>query len=103
MQISSVKVRNLLSGKYFHKILYHQTTKSQAKIDELKTICLLGCFFCLFVCFFEEIEFTANANILMQVSPSMAVMQKIHASCMDGRFLVPPFDMSSQHKCQQQF
>ena len=42
MQISSVKVRNLLSGKYFHKILYHQTTKSQAKIDELKTICLLG-------------------------------------------------------------
>ena len=70
-------------------------------MDELKTVCLLGCFF--FVVFFEEIKFTANANILMQVSLSMAVMQKFHASCMHCRFLVPPFDMSSQHKCQQQF
>ena len=65
-------------------------------------MCLLACFF-LFLFFFEEIEFTANAKTLMQVSPSTAAMQKLHASCMHGRFLVPPFDMSSQHKCQQQF
>ena len=59
--------------------------------------------FFLVVVFFEEIEFTANVKILMQVFPYMVAMQKFHASCMDGRFLVPPFDMSSQHKCQQRF
>ena len=48
MQICSVKVRNLLSGKYFQNILYHQTTTNQAKMDELKTICLLGCAFFFF-------------------------------------------------------
>ena len=96
MQICSVKVRNLLSGKYFQNILYHQTTTNQAKMDELKTICLFGCVFFFFL-FFEEIEFIANTKILMQVS------QKFHASFMHGRFLVPPFDISSQHKCQQQF
>ena len=35
----------------------------------------------------------------MQVPPSMPAMQKFHASWMHGRFLVPPFDISSQHKC----
>ena len=30
--------RNLLSAKYFHKILYHQTTTNQTKINELKAI-----------------------------------------------------------------
>ena len=44
--------------------------------------------------FFEEIELTANANVIMQVPPSMPAMQKFHASCMHGRFLVPPFDIS---------
>ena len=97
MQICSVKVRNLLSGKYFQNILYHQTTTNQAKMVELKTICLLGCCFFFLFFFFEEIEFTANGKILMQVS------QKFHASFMHSRFLVPPFDISSQHKCQQQF
>ena len=32
--------KNLLSAKYFHKILYHQTTTNQTKINELKiTLC----------------------------------------------------------------
>ena len=55
-------------------------------------MCLLGCFF-LFLFFFEEIEFTANAKTLMQVSPSTTAMQKLHASCMPGRLLVPTFDV----------
>ena len=42
-------------------------------------------------CFFEEIEFTANAKILMQVYPSTAAMQKFDACCVHRRFLVPPF------------
>ena len=29
---------NILSAKYFHKMLYHQTTINQTKINELKTI-----------------------------------------------------------------
>ena len=53
----------------------------------------------IFFIFFEEIELTANANVIMQVPPSMPAMQKFHASCMHGRFLVPPFDISWQHKC----
>ena len=28
--------KNLLSAKYFHKMLYHQTTTNQTKINELK-------------------------------------------------------------------
>ena len=32
--------KNLLSAKYFHKMLYHQTTTNQTKINELKiTLC----------------------------------------------------------------
>ena len=39
--VSKVKVkerldRNLLSAKFFHKMLYHQTTTKQIKISELK-------------------------------------------------------------------
>ena len=30
--------KNLLSAKYFHKMLYHQTTTNQTKKNELKTI-----------------------------------------------------------------
>ena len=46
--------RNLLSAKYFHKIIYRQTTTNQTKINEWKTICLLGWFFffVFFVVFF---------------------------------------------------
>ena len=29
--------RNLLSAECFHKILYHQTTTNQTKINKLKT------------------------------------------------------------------
>ena len=60
-------------------------------------------FFSSIFFFFEEIEFTTNAKILMQVSASTAAIQKFPASCMHGRFLVPPFDISSQHKSQQKF
>ena len=54
----------------------------------------------LFLFFFsEEIEFIRNAKGLMQVSLSVVSMQKFHSSCMHSRFLVPPSDLSSQHKC----
>ena len=77
-------------------MLYHQATTNQAQIDESKTICLLGYFlFFVFFAFFEEIEFTANAKVLMQVSPSLAAMQKFHAFCIHSRFLVPRFYISS--------
>ena len=56
MQICSVKVRNLLSGKYFQNILYHQTTTNQAQMDELKTICLLGCVFFIFFFFLKKLN-----------------------------------------------
>ena len=62
--------------------------------------CLL---FSFSILFFEEVEFTANAKVLMQVCPSTAAMQTFHASCMHGRFLLPTFDMSSQHKFQRHF
>ena len=61
----------------------------------MKTIFLLAVFFFCFAFFFEETEFTANAKILMEMSPSTAVMQKFHAFGMHSRFLVPHFDISS--------
>ena len=34
--------KNILPAKYFHKMLYHQTTTNQTKINELKiTLCYL--------------------------------------------------------------
>ena len=51
--------------------------------------------FLFFFAFFEEIEFAANAKVLMQVSPSLAAMQKFHAFCIHSRFLVPRFYISS--------
>ena len=104
--------RNLLSAKYFRKMLYHQTVTEQTKINELKTIrCykhelmrpskgiinfanLKVMFIWLF---FEEIELTANAKSLMQVFPCTAAMQKFHASYMNISVLCHFFDMSSQH------
>ena len=66
--------KNLFSAKYFQKMLYHQTTTKQTKINELKIV----------LCYkselmrqskgiinlanlrtmFEDIEFTANAKSL---------------------------------------
>ena len=52
--------------------------------------------FCFVIfAFFEEIEFSANAKVLMKVSPSFAAMQKFHACCIHSRFLVPCFYMAS--------
>ena len=68
--------KNLLSAKYFHKVLYHQTTKNQGKINELK---IALCYKCelmrttkdiinlanlrtMFSYLFKESEFTANAE-----------------------------------------
>ena len=52
---------------------------------------------------FKESEFTANAKNSMQVSPCTTAMQKFHTSYMHSSFCLTPFDMSSQHKCQQLF
>ena len=71
--------KSIFSAKYFHKILYHQTTSNQKKTNELK---LILCYKCelmrpskgiinlavlrtMFSYLFEEIEFTANAKSLM--------------------------------------
>ena len=68
--------KNLLSAKYFHKVLYHQTTKNQGKINELKiTLCYkcelmrttkdiinLANLRTIFSYLFKESEFTANAE-----------------------------------------
>ena len=35
--------KNLFSAKYFHKMLYHQTTTNQTKINELKIILCCKC------------------------------------------------------------
>ena len=35
--------KNLLLAKYFHKMLYHQTTSNQTKINELKIILCYKC------------------------------------------------------------
>ena len=75
--------KNLFSAKYFHKMLYHQTTTNQTKINELKIILCYKCELMrpskgiinlanlrtMFGYLFEEIEFTANAKSSMQVSP----------------------------------
>ena len=34
--------KNLLSAKYFHKILYHQTTTNKIQTNELKLYCVLS-------------------------------------------------------------
>ena len=92
--------KNLFSAKYFHKMLYHQTTTNQTKINELK---IMLCYKCelmrpskgiinlanlrtMFGYLFEEIEFTANAKSSMQVSPCTTVMQKFHTSYMHVSF-----------------
>ena len=75
--------KNLLSTKYFHKMLYHQTSTNQTKIDELKNIqCYryglmkpsigiikMANLRTIFGYLFEEFELTGNAKSSMQVSP----------------------------------
>ena len=75
--------KNLLSAKYFHKILYYQTTTNQTKINKLK---ITLCYKCermrpskgvinltnlrnMFGYLFKENEFTANPKSSMQISP----------------------------------
>ena len=68
--------KNLFSAKYFHKMLHHQTTRNQTKINELnivhcynyelmrpsKGIINLANLRTMFGYLFEEIQFTANAK-----------------------------------------
>ena len=85
--------KNLFLAKYFHKMLYHQTTTNQTKINELKIILCYKCELMrpskgitnlavlrtMFGYLFEEIEFTGNAKSSMQVSPCTAAMQKFNS------------------------
>ena len=73
-------------------MLYHQTTKIQTKINELKiTLCYKyelikpskdiinqANLRIMFGYLFKESEFTANARSSMQVSPCTTAMQKFH-------------------------
>ena len=93
---------NLLSVKYFHKMICHrhQTTTNQTKINELKIILCynyelmrlskgiinLANFWTMFGYLFEEIEFTANAKSSIRVSPCTTGMQKFHTSYMHSSF-----------------
>ena len=85
-----------LLAKYFHKMLHHQTTTNQTKINELKIILCYNCELMrpskgmihlanlrtMFRYLFEEIEFTANAKSSMQVSPCTTTMRKFHTCYM---------------------
>ena len=107
--------KNLFSAKYFYKMLFHQTTTNQTKINELKIILCykyelmkqskgiinLANLRTMFGYLFKESEFTANAKSSMQGSLCTTAMQKFHTSFMHSIFFLPPFDMSSQHKCHQ--
>ena len=87
--------KSLFSAKYFHKMLYHQTTTSQKKINELKIILSYKCELMqskgiinlavlrtMFAYLFGEIKFTANAKSSMEVSPCTTAMQKFCTSYM---------------------
>ena len=89
--------KNLLSIKYFHKMLCHQTATNETKINDLKIILRYKCELMrpskgiislanlrtMFGYLFEEIEFTANAKCSMQVSPCTTAMQTFfHTSYM---------------------
>ena len=87
-------------GKYFHKILYHQTTTNRTKINELKMllrykyelmrpskgIINLANLRTMFGYLFEEIEYIVNAKSSVQVSPCTTAMQKFHTSYMHSSF-----------------
>ena len=92
--------KNLLSVKYFHKMLFHQITTNQTKINKLKiTLCHkcelmrpsrgminianLGTMFCYLL---TESEFTTNAKRVMQVSACKTAMKKFHTSYMHSSF-----------------
>ena len=71
--------KNILSTKYFPKMLYHETTTNQTKINELKIIrcykyelmrpskgiIILANLRIMFGYLFEELGFTANTKISM--------------------------------------
>ena len=92
--------RNLLSAKYFHKMLYHQTTTNQIKINELKIVLCykyeltrpskgivnLANLRTIFGYLFEEIEFTENEKSSTQLSPCTTTMQKINISFIHSSF-----------------
>ena len=92
--------KNLFSAKYFQKMLYHQTTTKQTKINELKIVLCykselmrqskgiinLANLRTMFGYLYEETEFTANAESSMQVPPCTAAMQKFHTSYMHSSF-----------------
>ena len=92
--------KNLLSAKYFHKMLYHQITTNQTKINELKITLSYKCELMrpskdiinlanlrtMFGYLFKENEFTANAKSLMQVSPCTTAMQKFQTSYTHNSF-----------------
>ena len=92
--------KNLLLAKYFNKMLYHQTTTNQTKINELKIILSykyglmrpskgiinLANLRTMFGYLIEEIKFTANAETSMQVSPcTTANMQKVQCKCLHAQ------------------
>ena len=58
----------------------------------------------LFGCFFEEIKFIAKSRSPIQVHGKKVhgIRAKISCILYAQQFFVPPFDMSSQHKCEQQ-
>ena len=86
--------KNLLSAKYFHKMLYHQTTTNQTKINELKIILCYKYELMrqskgimkgtnlrtMFGYLFKESEFKFKA------SPCTTAMQKFHTSYMHSSF-----------------
>ena len=92
--------KNLLWAKYFHKMLYHQITTNQTKINELKITLSYKCELMrpskdiinlanlrtMFGYLFKESEFTANAKSSMQMSPCTTAMQKYHTFYMHSSF-----------------
>ena len=92
--------KNILSAKYFHKMLYHQNTTNQTEINELKIVLCyqrklmrpskgiinLPNVRTMFGYLFEEIKFTANAKSLMQVFPCATAMKIFHISYMHSSF-----------------
>ena len=81
-------------------MLYHQTTKNQTKINELKiTLCYKyelikpskdiinqANLRIMFGYLFKESEFTANVKSSMQVSPCTTAMQKFQTFHVHGSF-----------------
>ena len=107
----------LFSAKYLHKMLYHQTTTNQTKINEFKIILCCKCEL------MRPSKGIINLAILRTIFGYLFVrklnllqMQKIQCNCLHAEqpcknfthlictaVFSATFDMSSQHKCQQLF